>query len=166
MAVAAVTLCSKWESQSQLHSEHAAPDDVGNDGVHPLIELLDQVKAALAGALYPNVAVMDEAAKTGRPAWNDGIAEVALHPASMLHPLEAPRFNRPFLVYLEKASCFSLASTATPQRAGCIGPCCTRRMRRAPAAHSSRASNSMEISVSHHQRAGCLVRFAVWRCRA
>jgi len=61
-----------------------------------------QVKAALAGALYPNVAVMEEGAKMGRPGWSDGVAEVALHPASVLHPLEAPRFTRPFLVYLEK----------------------------------------------------------------
>jgi hypothetical protein len=60
------------------------------------------VKAALAGALYPNVAVMAEGHTTGRPGWNDGVAEVALHPASALHPLEAPRFHRPFVVYLEK----------------------------------------------------------------
>ena len=63
-----------------------------------------QVKAALTGALFPNVAVMSEDSKTGRPGWNDGVAEVALHPASLLHPLDAPRFGRPFLVYLEKAS--------------------------------------------------------------
>lgn len=60
------------------------------------------MKAALAGALHPNVAVMDENSTTGRPGWNDGVAEVALHPASVLHPLEAPRFLRPFVVYLEK----------------------------------------------------------------
>lgn len=62
-----------------------------------------QVKAALAGALFPNVAVMADAAqKVGRPAWSDGVGEVALHPSCVAHPLQAPRFGRPFLVYLEK----------------------------------------------------------------
>ncbi len=62
-----------------------------------------QVKAALTGALFPNVAVMADASqRTGRPGWNDGVAEVALHPACVAHPLQAPRFGRPFLVYLEK----------------------------------------------------------------
>ena len=70
--------------------------------VHDWSKCQLQVKGALAGALYPNIAVMAEGHTMGRPGWNDGVAEVALHPASVLHPLEAPRFHRPFVVYLEK----------------------------------------------------------------
>ncbi|KAK9832693.1 hypothetical protein WJX81_000845 [Elliptochloris bilobata] len=60
------------------------------------------VKAALCAALYPNAAVMDESGGAGRPAWNDGTADVHIHPSSSLHALEAPQFSRPYLVYLEK----------------------------------------------------------------
>ena len=46
---------------------------------------------------------MDEAAGKGaRPAWNDGVGEVHVHPSSLVHPLEAQQFARPYLVYLEK----------------------------------------------------------------
>ena len=61
-----------------------------------------QVKAALCAALYPNAAVMDESGGAGRPAWNDGTADVYIHPSSALHALEAAQFARPYLVYLEK----------------------------------------------------------------
>lgn len=62
-----------------------------------------QVKAALCAALYPNAAVKDESAgKAARPAWNDGVADVYIHPSSINHPLEAQQFLRPYLVYLEK----------------------------------------------------------------
>ena len=61
-----------------------------------------QVKAALCAALYPNAAVMDESGGAGRPAWNDGAADVHIHPSSSLHALEAAAFARPYLVYLEK----------------------------------------------------------------
>lgn len=65
-----------------------------------------QVKAALCAALYPNAAVKDESAgKSARPAWNDGVADVYIHPSSINHPLEAQQFLRPYLVYLEKV-CF------------------------------------------------------------
>ncbi|CAK0787622.1 hypothetical protein CVIRNUC_010844 [Coccomyxa viridis] len=61
------------------------------------------VKAALCAALYPNAAVKDESAgKSARPAWNDGVADVYIHPSSINHPLEAQQFLRPYLVYLEK----------------------------------------------------------------
>ncbi|CAL8464644.1 g4179 [Coccomyxa elongata] len=61
------------------------------------------VKAVLCAALYPNAAVMDEAAgRSARPAWNDGTADVHIHPSSINHPLEAHQFLRPYLVYLEK----------------------------------------------------------------
>ena len=64
-----------------------------------------QIKAVLCAALYPNVAVMDESAKrSARPAWNDGTAEVAIHPSSVTHMLEAHQFLRPYLIYLEKVS--------------------------------------------------------------
>lgn len=64
-----------------------------------------QVKAVLCAALYPNAAVMDEAAgRSARPAWNDGTADVHIHPSSINHPLEAHQFLRPYLVYLEKVS--------------------------------------------------------------
>ena len=63
-----------------------------------------QVKAALCAALYPNAAVKDESAgRAARPAWNDGVADVYIHPSSINHPLEAQQFLRPYLVYLEKA---------------------------------------------------------------
>ncbi len=63
-----------------------------------------QVKAALCAALYPNVAVKDEyAGRAARPTWNDGVADVYIHPSSINHPLEAQQFLRPYLVYLEKA---------------------------------------------------------------
>ena len=61
------------------------------------------MKAALCAALYPNAAVKDESAgKSARPAWNDGVADVYIHPSSINHPLEAQQFLRPYLVYLEK----------------------------------------------------------------
>ncbi len=64
---------------------------------------MQQVKAVLCAALYPNAAVMDEAAgRSARPAWNDGTADVHIHPSSINHPLEAHQFLRPYLVYLEK----------------------------------------------------------------
>ncbi len=63
------------------------------------------MKAVLCAALYPNAAVMDEAAgRSARPAWNDGTADVHIHPSSINHPLEAHQFLRPYLVYLEKVS--------------------------------------------------------------
>ena len=56
----------------------------------------------LCAALYPNAAVMDEAAGKGaRPAWNDGVGEVFVHPSSLVHPLETQQFAWPYLVYLE-----------------------------------------------------------------
>lgn len=64
-----------------------------------------QVKAALCAALYPNAVVKDESAgKSARLAWNDGVADVYIHPSSINHPLEAQQFLRPYLVYLEKVS--------------------------------------------------------------
>ena len=82
-----------------------------NLNVHPLTSILLsararlQVKAALCAALYPNAAVMDESGGAGRPAWNDGAADVHIHPSSSLHALEAAAFARPYLVYLEKVPC-------------------------------------------------------------
>jgi hypothetical protein len=71
-----------------------------------------QVKAVLCAALYPNAAVMDEAAgRSARPAWNDGVAEVHVHPSSIVHGLEAQAFARPYLVYLEKARTFPVSLT-------------------------------------------------------
>jgi ATP-dependent RNA helicase DHX29 len=66
---------------------------------HPAV-----VKGALLAALYPNLAVMDdaEAGPGRRPAWHDGGGDVAIHPSSLCHPLEAARFHRPFLTFLEK----------------------------------------------------------------
>jgi hypothetical protein len=70
-----------------------------------------QVKAALCAALYPNAAVKDESAgRAARPAWNDGVADVYIHPSSINHPLEAQQFLRPYLVYLEKARAHSMSS--------------------------------------------------------
>lgn len=61
------------------------------------------LKAALTAALYPHVAVMDESAGSSRrPSWHDGGQEVALHPQSVNHMLEASAFLRPYVVYLEK----------------------------------------------------------------
>ena len=61
------------------------------------------MKAALCAALYPNAAVkVESAGKAARPAWNDGVADVYIHPSSINHPLEAQQFLRPYLVYLEK----------------------------------------------------------------
>ncbi|KAK9819858.1 hypothetical protein WJX72_003380 [[Myrmecia] bisecta] len=61
------------------------------------------IKGVLCAALYPNVAVMDDKQGPGsRPAWHDGAGEVSIHPASSLHPLQADKFLRPFLVFLEK----------------------------------------------------------------
>lgn len=37
-----------------------------------------------------------------RPAWHDGAGEVAVHPSSVCHPLEAQQYQRPYIVYLEK----------------------------------------------------------------
>lgn len=37
-----------------------------------------------------------------RPGWHDGAGEVAVHPSSVCHPLEAQQYHRPYLVYLEK----------------------------------------------------------------
>ena len=66
------------------------------------------VKAALTAALYPNVAVADESAgPSSRPSWNDGSQEVALHPQSVNHPLEASALMRPYLIYLEKVKCYA-----------------------------------------------------------
>ncbi len=63
-----------------------------------------QVKAVLCAALYPNAAVMEDmGAGAGRLAWNDGTADVHIHPSSVLHGLEAGQFARPYLIYLEKA---------------------------------------------------------------
>ena len=45
---------------------------------------------------------MDESGGSGRPAWNDGAADVHIHPSSTLHALEAAQFARPYLVFLEK----------------------------------------------------------------
>ena len=78
------------------------------------------MKAALCAALYPNAAVKDESAgKSARPAWNDGVADVYIHPSSINHPLEAQQFLRPYLVYLEKVplppsalQCLSCSSVA------------------------------------------------------
>ena len=68
------------------------------------------MKAALCAALYPNAAVKDESAgKAARPAWNDGVADVYIHPSSINHPLEAQQFLRPYMVYLSAArSCLSV----------------------------------------------------------
>lgn len=62
------------------------------------------LKALLLAALYPKIAVMDDA-ETGpgkRPSWHDGTGPVAIHPGSLCAGLEAARFQRPFLTYLEK----------------------------------------------------------------
>ena len=70
-----------------------------------------QVKAALCAALYPNAAVKDESAgRAARPAWNDGVADVYIHPSSINQPLEAQQFLRPYLVYLEKARAHFMSS--------------------------------------------------------
>ena len=62
-----------------------------------------QVKAVLAAALYPNVAVMDSGAgPNARPTWHDGQGGVVIHPSSVNHPLVAVQYLRPYLVYLEK----------------------------------------------------------------
>lgn len=62
-----------------------------------------QVKAVLTAALYPNVAVMDDAGgPNARPAWHDGQGTVAIHPSSINHPLITTQYMRPYLVYLEK----------------------------------------------------------------
>lgn len=42
--------------------------------------------------------------KSGRPSWNDGHADVQIHPSSALKALSASQFTRPYLVYLEKVS--------------------------------------------------------------
>lgn len=67
------------------------------------------VKAALFAALYPSIAVMDDAslaAATGSsrqlPLWHDGTGPVAVHPSSLLSSLEIHQYHRPFLTYLEK----------------------------------------------------------------
>ena len=66
---------------------------------------LQQVKAALCAATYPNVAVMDDSSgRAGRPGWTDGTADVHIHPASVNHGLETAQFARPYLVYLEKVN--------------------------------------------------------------
>lgn len=54
---------------------------------------------------------MDESAgRTTRPSWNDGSQEVAVHPQSVNHSLEASAFLSPYMVYLEKASRGALPS--------------------------------------------------------
>ena len=64
-----------------------------------------QVKAVMTAALYPNVAVMDDAAgPNARPAWHDGQGTVAIHPSSINHPLITTQYMRPYLIYLEKVS--------------------------------------------------------------
>lgn len=37
-----------------------------------------------------------------RPGWHDGAGEVAVHPSSICHMVEAQQYQRPYLVYLEK----------------------------------------------------------------
>ena len=64
-----------------------------------------QIKAVLCAALYPNVAMMDdEKGPMARPGWHDGQGVVAVHPSSVNHPLLASQYQRPYLIYLEKAS--------------------------------------------------------------
>ena len=88
-----------------------------------------QVKAVLCAALYPNAAVMDEAAGKGaRPAWNDGVGEVFVHPSSIAHPLETQQFARPYLVYLEKARATCFWSHDCPLPMGHTTYCCNTIM--------------------------------------
>jgi ATP-dependent RNA helicase DHX29 len=75
----------------------------------------EMVKAVLAAALAPRVAVFAEAAGFGgggggsgsndRPSWRAGAAReaVAVHPGSVNHPLLRHQWRHPQLVYLEKA---------------------------------------------------------------
>ena len=66
---------------------------------HPAV-----LKAVLLAALYPKIAVMDDT-ETGpgrKPSWHDGTGAVAIHPGSNCAGLDAARFQRPFLTYLEK----------------------------------------------------------------
>ena len=66
------------------------------------------MKAALCGALYPNILVMEETVNQHvRPGWLDEAAEVALHPASLAHPLLAYQFVTPYVMGLEKARTLS-----------------------------------------------------------
>ena len=66
------------------------------------------VKAALAAALYPNVAVMDEGslanatAAGNKPAWHDGSGPVALHPGSVNAGLAGRAYGAPYTLFLEK----------------------------------------------------------------
>ena len=79
------------------------------------------VKAALTAALYPNVAVLDEAgaekagatlmttaatasslSSSSRPLFHDGSGPVSIHPSSTLSSLPARALTSPYLVYLEK----------------------------------------------------------------
>lgn len=64
------------------------------------------VKAVLCAALSPHVAAAAAAGADPcvRPGWLDETgAEVALHPASVNHPLTSLQLRAPYVVYLEKA---------------------------------------------------------------
>jgi hypothetical protein len=66
-----------------------------------------------------------------RPGWHDGGGEVAIHPSSICHPLEAQQYQRPYLMFLEKVV-HGTAVSAPPLRHLCgllrlpaPGSCCT-----------------------------------------
>lgn len=58
-----------------------------------------------------------------RPGWHDGGGEVAIHPSSVNHPLEAQQFHRPYLTYLEKVwgSCWACWACWAPGHWGGVG---------------------------------------------
>ena len=98
------------------------------------------VKAALTAALYPNVAVLDEAGATAttttattslssssssssRPLFHDGSGPVSVHPSSTLASIPARALTSPYLVYLEKVrttKAFLRDATAVSPMAVCL----------------------------------------------
>ena len=98
------------------------------------------IKAALTAALYPNVAVLDEAAgekggggggatttttssSSRPPLFHDGSGPVSIHPSSTLSSLPARALTSPYLVYLEKmrtTRAFLRDATAVSPMAVCL----------------------------------------------
>ena len=98
------------------------------------------VKAALTAALYPNIAVLDEAgaatattattatatslsSSSSRPLFHDGSGPVSIHPSSTLSSIPARALTSPYLVYLEKVRttrAFLRDATAVSPMAVCL----------------------------------------------
>ena len=102
------------------------------------------IKAALTAALYPNVAVLDEAgggekggggvttataatssssSSSSRPLFHDGSGPVSIHPSSTLSSVPSRALTSPYLVYLEKVrttKAFLRDATAVSPMAVCL----------------------------------------------